>query len=335
MRAAVIAADRTLEVAEADDPAPGPGELVLAVKGCGICGSDLKVVEHLPIGYTLGHEFSGEVVAVGADPVGDWNTGDAVCALPLVGCGRCQFCWDRLPVHCPHSEMIGTGTRPGAYAEYVAVSSAQTFRLPEACGYDVGALVEPMAVGLHAVDSAGIGAGDNVLVVGAGPVGLAIALWTRHVGARSVVVSDPVAVRRDSAADFGATGVIDPATEELGPAFERLAGVPPDVVMEAVGKPGIIQSCIDVAAHRGRVAVVGICSGPDPIIPVLASLKELTMTFPVYYRHQDYAHTLAMIEQDRINPAPFITHNVDLDGLPSAFEAIKSPTDQCKVMVRP
>ena len=98
----------------------------------------------------------------------------------------------------------------GAYAEYVAVSSAQTFRLPEGCGYDVGALVEPLAIGLHAVDTADIAAGDNVLIVGAGPVGLAIALWSRHVGARSVVVSDPVAVRRESAGQFGATGIIDP-----------------------------------------------------------------------------------------------------------------------------
>ena len=335
MRAAVIAKDRTLEVARVDDPVPGPGELVLAVKGCGICGSDLKVVEHLPIGYTMGHEFSGEVVAVGADPVGNWKTGDAVCALPLVGCGNCQFCWDTLPVHCPHMEMIGTGARPGAYAEYVAVSSAQTFRLPEGCDYDVGALVEPLAIGLHAVDAADIAAGDNVLIVGAGPVGLAVALWCRHVGARSVVVSDPVAVRRESAGQFGATGIIDPKAEELSPAFERLAGAAPDVVVEAVGKPGIIQACIEAAAHRGRVAVVGICSGPDPIVPVFASLKELTMTFPVYYRHQDDAHTLAMIDQGRISPAPFITHTVDLDGLPEAFEAIKSPTDQCKVLIRP
>ncbi|MDE0580473.1 MAG: alcohol dehydrogenase catalytic domain-containing protein [bacterium] len=335
MRAAVIAEDRTLEVAQVDDPAPGPGELVLAVKGCGICGSDLKVVNHLPIGYTMGHEFAGEVVAVGSDPVGKWKAGDAVCALPLVGCGNCQYCWDTLPVHCPHMEMIGTGVRPGAYAEYVAVSSAQTFRLPEGCGYDVGALVEPLAIGLHAVDTADIAAGDNVLIVGAGPVGLAVALWCHHVGARSVVVSDPVAVRRESAGQFGATGIIDPEAEELSPAFERLAGAPPDVVVEAVGKPGIIQSCIEAAAHRGRAAVVGICSGPDPIIPVFASLKELTMTFPVYYRHQDYAHTLAMIDQGRIDPAPFITHTVDLDGLPEAFEAIKSPTDQCKVLIRP
>lgn len=335
MRAAVIAEDRTLEVAQVDDPAPGPGELVLAVKGCGICGSDLKVVERLPIGYTLGHEFAGEVVAVGSDPVGDWKTGDAVCALPLVGCGSCQFCRATLPIHCPHSEMIGTGVRPGAYAEYVTVSSAQTFRLPEGCGYDVGALVEPLAVGLHAVDTAGIGAGDNVLIVGGGPVGLAVALWCHHVGARSVVVSDPVAVRRESAGQFGATGIIDPQNEELGPAFERLTGASPDVVVEAVGKPGIIQTCIEAAAHKGRVAVVGICSGPDPIIPVFASLKELTMTFPVYYRHWDYTHTLAMIQQGRIDPAPFITHTIDLDGLPEAFEAIKSPTDQCKVLVRP
>ena len=114
-----------------------------------------------------------------------------------------------------------------------------------------------------------------------------------------------------------------------------MAGAPPDVVVEAVGKPGVIQSCIEAAAHRGRVAVVGICSGPDPIIPVFASLKELTMTFPVYYRHQDYAHTLAMIDQGRINPSPFVTHTVDLEGLPEAFEAIKSPTDQCKVLIRP
>src|SRR5690606_14521111 len=146
--------------------------------------------------------FAGEVVAVGSD-VDNWRVGDHACALPLIGCGHCLYCAAGDVAHCPTIDMIGVGGSGGAYAEFVRVSARESFALPEGVGTDIGALVEPLAVGIHAVDAAELRPNDRVLVIGAGPVGLAVSLWARHLGAREVVVSDLVESRRAASTLFG------------------------------------------------------------------------------------------------------------------------------------
>jgi (R,R)-butanediol dehydrogenase/meso-butanediol dehydrogenase/diacetyl reductase len=336
MKAAVFRAPgEPLAIADVPDPTPGPGQLVLRVAGCGICGSDLHMSEQpLPAGMVMGHEFAGEIAAVGRD-AGGWKVGDAVCALPLIGCGRCLHCLSGDTKFCAELQGTGLGPVPGAFAEYVLTSALVTFRLPEGLATHEGALVEPLAVGLHVVHAAEIRPGDRVLVIGAGPVGLATALWAHHAGARHVVVSDFVAHRRELSERFGATGTIDPGREELGPAFERQAGGSPTVVIECVGVPGMIQQVIDVAPPRGRVVIAGVCIKPDTFVPLGALMKELRMTFVAFYNRADFAHTVAMLAAGRIAPAGMITDLIDLPSLPAAFEALRTPSTQCKVIVRP
>jgi (R,R)-butanediol dehydrogenase / meso-butanediol dehydrogenase / diacetyl reductase len=326
MRAAVVNAEHGFDVVEVVDPTPGPDDLVLRVQACGICGSDLKAAASMPAGLVMGHEFCGEVVAVGADARDRWRDGMAVAALPLIGCGACAPCQTGDVAHCATVDMVGVGGSSGAYAQFVRVSAREAFALP--VGLDeLGALVEPLAVGLHAVARAALTPGDRVLVVGAGPVGLAVVLWARHLGAREVAVSDPVAHRRAAAERLGATRSVDPEAEELGGPFE--------VVFECVGVPGMIATAVGAAAVHGRVIVVGVCTKPDPFVPIVAVMKELAMHFVVYYRRQDFAYTVDMLRDGRIDVAPFVTQRVDLDGFPAAFEALKHPTDQCKVLVVP
>lgn len=341
MRAAVFeAAGKPLEIRSVDDPKPGEGELVLRVTGCGICGSDLHVTESpggIPSGIVLGHEFAGEVVELGAGVSGshDWKVGDLVCSLPAIGCGRCADCLTGDLMGCSRLRATGFGEIGGAYAEYVLVGANETLRLPRGLAPADGALVEPLAVGLHAVEMARLAHGDDVLVVGAGPVGLAVALWARHFGARNVVVSDFVAGRREMAAGMGATAVVDPNAEDLRAAFERETGNPPALVFECVGAPGLIQQCIDVAPRGGRILVAGMCLKPDTIVPVSAMLKQLQFQFVAYYRRQDFALTLDMLGAGRIDPQPMVTQRIGLDALPGAFEALRTPVDQCKVIVQP
>src|SRR5690606_11347742 len=142
------------------DPAPGPGELLLRVRACGICGSDLKAVANMPVGLVMGHEFAGEVVARGAGVEG-WRDGTAVSALPLIGCGTCTYCLTGDVAHCAQVDMIGVGGSSGGYAEYIRVSAREAFALPEGISTDVGALTEPLAVGLHAVDRAQLRANER------------------------------------------------------------------------------------------------------------------------------------------------------------------------------
>jgi len=333
MRAAVLpGSGEPLQIREVPDPQAGKGQLVLRVQSAGICGTDLHMAPILPAGTVMGHEFSGEVVEVGSG-AGDFRLGDRVCALPTLGCGHCAACRAGEPGQCADMKATGLGGSPGAFAEYLVVGASESLRLPEAVSSRRGALVEPLAVGLHAVDRAAIPLGARVLVVGAGPVGLAVSLWARFFGARSIVVSERAPGRRERSAAFGATDAIDPDAEEVGPAFARLTGGPPDVVFECVGVKGLIQDCIGLAAPRSKVVVVGMCMEPDVIVPGIAVVKELDLTFAIAYRKRDFDLTIAMLAQDRIASEEMVTDVVDLEGLCEAFEALKRPTTQCKVML--
>ena len=338
MRAAVWESPgQPLRVENVDDPKPGPADLVLRVRGCGICGSDLHLSE-LPSarpGLVMGHEFAGEIVEVGRQAVGGWRVGDRVCALPAIGCGQCAACLTGDVIVCPSVVTTGLGQNPGAYAEFTVTGSRETLRLPENVDFRSGALVEPLAVGLHALSRAELRPGDDVLVVGAGPVGVAVALWARQLGARSVVVSDPVAPRRELALQLGATDAIDPGREEVGPAFERLTGRKPRLVCECVGLPGLIEHCVSLCEPRGTLLVAGVCMKPDTWVPVSAIMKELRFQFAVYYHRRDFELTLDWLGSQRLAAERFVTDVVDLDSLPAAFEALRRPTTQCKVIVEP
>jgi len=341
MRAAVFeAAGKPLQIATVDDPKPDAGELILRVSGCGICGSDLHVTElagGVPVGAVMGHEFSGEIVELGAGVASDhdWKVGDRVCSLPAIGCGRCAACLTGDLMGCASLRATGFGDIGGGYAEYVRVGANETLRLPENLASPDGALVEPLAVGLHAVGLARISTGEDVLILGAGPVGLAVALWARHFGAREVIVSDFVATRREMAGAMGATQLIDPTNEDVREEFIRRTGHEPRLIFECVGVPGLLQQCISLAPRNGKLVIAGICMAPDTIVPVAAAVKQLEIQFVSYYRRQDFALTLDMLGASRIDPQPMVTQRIDLAGLPDAFEALRTPVDQCKVIVEP
>ena len=326
MRAAVLGPDSTFGVAEVDDPTPGPGDLVLRVTGCGICGSDLKTRPLLPGGTVMGHEFCGEVVAVGTDAGDRWREGMHAASLPVFSCGSCDRCCAGDVAHCAAVEMIGFGVA-GAFAELIRVSADLSFALPPSVPPSFGPLVEPYAVGLHAVHAGDIGPGDDVLVIGGGPVGLTTATWARELGAASVTISDPAARRREAAGSFGATAVVDPTTEDLGGPY--------DVVVECVGKPGMLNTCAMAAGVHGRVVVAGACAEPDPFVPVLALMKELTLRFPVYYRREEFGAVVDAFADGRIDPTGLITRTVGFDALDEVFDALATAPDDLKVVVDP
>ncbi|MDG2333560.1 MAG: alcohol dehydrogenase catalytic domain-containing protein [Myxococcota bacterium] len=336
MKAAVFhSADRPLEVEDVPDPTPGPTDLVVEVRCCGICGSDLQAASQpggLPQGCVMGHEFSGEVVEVGAEVGGQFSPGDRVTAVPGIGCGTCADCLSGDVMHCAALKITGLGQLPGAYAQYVRVGSNESVRLPESVDFPLGALVEPLAVGLHAVKAAGLEPGQDVLVLGAGPIGLAVILWSRFLGARDILVSEPAEGRRAMATALGATAVA-PGTDA---AAEILAERPrggADITFECVGKPGLLAQSVKIAAPRSKVVVAGLCMRPDNFVPGVAVVKELRLEFVLAYHKADFQLTLDMLDAGRIDPWPMVTDRIDLPGLPQAFEALKKPADECKVLV--
>jgi (R,R)-butanediol dehydrogenase/meso-butanediol dehydrogenase/diacetyl reductase len=288
-------------------------------------------------GSVMGHEFSGEVMEVGSAVKHVWKPGDRVAGFPYMCCGAFSPCAnfsshsDNRGV-CGKGIGIGLGQSHGAYAEYVKINAWGGHRLPQNVSFREGALVEPLAVGLHAVDKARMPRGATVLVIGAGPVGLAVMLWANFLGARHVIVSERAQSRRAMAAKFGATDAIDP-DQPLTPQVEKIAGRGPDIIFECVGAPGLINAAMMDAPRGSRIVIAGVCQQPDTIMPLMGIMKELELQFVLGYTPADFDYVIAMIASDRIDVAHMITDVVDLNGLPAAFEALRKPARQCKVML--
>jgi (R,R)-butanediol dehydrogenase/meso-butanediol dehydrogenase/diacetyl reductase len=340
MRAALFTEmGKPLQVQAIADPVCGPHDLILKVKNCGICGSDLHMTEPtsimpLALNSVMGHEFAGEVAEVGKAVTHLWKAGDRVAGFPVICCGEHTPClnYNLGAGACGKMLTVGLGASPGAYAEYVRIGAPSGHRLPDSVSFREGAMVEPLAVGLHAVDMAKMPRGATVLVLGAGPVGLATMLWANFLGARHVIVSEKAELRRQMAAKFGATDAIDPA-QPLGEQVRKIAGKDPDVIFECVGVPGLLSTVMQEAPRGGRIVVAGVCQQPDTIMPLIGIVKELEIQFVLGYRPADFDYVIAMIASDRVDVGHMVTDIVTLDTLPAAFEALRKPTHQCKVML--
>lgn len=269
-----------------------------------------------PPNTVFGHEFSGEIVDIGADAMDSgFKPGDRVTSLPFIG-----------------DETIGLGVVTGAYAEYVRVGPESVVRLPDDIDDTLGALVEPLAVGLHSVKMAGDIAEKNILIIGAGPIGLSCAIWCRFFGARAVIISEMSPARIEMARKLGFTDFVDPSGD-VGAQFAALSEQEPEIQFECVGAPGLLQQCIERAPKFGTIMAIGVCDHPDTIIPLVALSKEVTLRWAVAYEKADFEFTIDMMAAARIDAAAMVTHVVTLDELPDIFEALRSPTDQCKVLV--
>lgn len=340
MRAAVFhGVGKTLAVEDRQRPVADAGSLVLKVAYAGICGSDIHATEKslvpLEPGTVLGHEFAGEVVE-SASP--DWAVGDRVIGVPLRECDACRpigHCKDGLGILCGKSRIIGMSAElPGAYAEYVRLGAGHALRVPDGISLKAAALTEPLAVGAHAARLAGSLYGRQVLVIGAGPIGLAVMLFARFAGAVRITVSELDPTRRQRAADLGATSVIDPGSEPLGPALARSGGTP-DVIFECVGAPGLIRACMDLLPVHGRLVVVGVNRGEDTILPRVAIRKELSIQFALGYQREDFSLVLDLMASGRLEAEALISSVISLAELPDVFERLRRPNPDAKVLIDP
>lgn len=333
MKAAVFKAlGQPLTIEDVADPTPGPGEVIVEVARCGICGSDLHMTEDpffdLPPGSVLGHEYAGEVVALGKG-VDRVKVGDRVAVLPLSGCWQCASCLAGEPAWCARMRLEG-----GGYGEYARVSQHQCLRLPCTVTTEDGALVEPLAVGLHGVTLANLTPGDRVLIVGAGPIGLAATFWCQKLGASRIAVTAASNRREALAYRMGATAFIDSAERTLDSVLDALGG-PPDVVFECVGKPGVLETCIEYVRPRGAVVILGLCTARDAFLPFNVVAKEVRLHGSAFYTRRDFEVAADTLDADPAAPHAMITETVALAHLPEAFEALRHRTSQCKVLVKP
>src|SRR6476660_8156239 len=290
MRALRFHAAHDLRIEEvAEPPAPGPGEVVVRVVTCGICGTDLHEymagpivtpVEPHPLNgaqnpQILGHEFAGDVVATGPG-VTRVGEGDRVAIMPLAYCGHCAYCQRGLQHLCATMACVGLSHAWGGMAELAPVAEYQIVRLPEGVTHAQGALIEPTAVAADGVERAGVAPGDRVLVTGAGPIGALAALCARSAGASSVYVSEPNPARRERAAALGVATVLDPTSVDV-PAFlrEESDGLGVDVSIECSGHPNGFAAAINSLRRRGTLAQTGLFVGEATVEPLLWALHDL------------------------------------------------------------
>jgi len=336
MRAAVFKGiGKPLSVESLPDPTPGPGEFVLRVGRCGICGTDLHMTDGTaPMQYSVGgvpgHEFAGEVVAVGKD-VTRLARGDFVTAMPFSGCGKCRWCLAGQPIFC--AQMVRLD---GGFSEFVLSRECVAVKLPRTLSLADGALIEPLAVGLHGVSLSAPPVGARVLIIGAGPIGLAALFWLKRQGAGAVVLTASSRRREALAREMGADHFVLPAAgQPLSAASMDALGDMPDLVIEASGAPGMIAEAINCVRPRGTVSVLGFCVQADTFVPATAMFKEVKVQFAITYALEEFENVARVLDSGAVQARAMITDQVTLDELPAAFEALRQRTHQCKVMVNP
>ena len=356
MRAEIMR-NQQLLVGEMDSPQPQDGEVLVETLACGICGSDLHALQHFDqftqmsdgLGGTLdrhadlvmGHEFCARILDHGPNTSKQLPVDSLVCSVPML---------------LRNGNMVTVGysnSVPGGYAEQMVLTEPLLLPVPNGLSADHAAMTEPMAVGWHAVEKAQLLPEEVPLVIGCGPVGLAVINALKVKGVAPIVAADFSAKRRDLALTLGADVVIDPSEHSPYDSWREAAAasaqsqlveanpltgertLPPGVFFECVGVPGVIDQMM-VGAERGaRFVIVGVCMESDPIRPLLAITKELSLQFVLGYTPEEFALTLGHIAEGRMPVAPLITGHVGLDGVAQAFTDLGNPEQHAKIIVEP
>ncbi len=339
------------------DLTPGPGQVLVRTCACGICGSDLhalqfpqtlaRVYEQAGVEHPMradadvvfGHEFSAEILDYGPGTQRRLKPGTLVTSVPRL--------FDGTGAH-----VIGYSNQfPGGYAERMLLTEALLLEVPNGLPAEHAALTEPFAVGEHAVASAALDGAAAALVIGCGPVGLAVIAALKARGFGPVIAADFAPGRRVLAERLGADVVVDPAhgspharwadygvpQTRAGGARAFAQGLQPGraVVFECVGVPGVLQGIADAVPAGSQIVVVGVCMQTDRFEPSTAIAKELDFRFVLGYSAEEFAHTLGNIAEGRIDAAPILTGRVGLGGVADAFAALATPGDQAKIIVEP
>lgn len=321
MKAAIFHAPGQVSIDRVAVPRPGPDHVLVKISRCGICGSDISMTGKVPFGFApgpIGHEYAGEVIELGAN-VTHLKVGQRVACQTAAGCGTCAGCRSGNPFFC-HAPLYAV---QGGFGEYAAVPAKGAVVLPDALSFADGALVEPMACGLHGVRMAGLERGASLLVLGAGSMALAVIYWARRAGAGRIVVASRSVRNADMALAMGAD-TFHSLTDDDPAALDALLGRGADIVAECAGAPGMIERAIGLARPQGTIVSLGMCQRAEAILPVAAAFREVRLLFPMAYSHDEFVETVRTFDADPATPAAMVSDVIALDALPAAIEDLRT-----------
>src|SRR5690242_3426976 len=327
MKALLLSKYRELEIAEVPTPAVGAGEVLIRVGACGICGSDVHGYDgssgrRIPP-IVMGHEAAGRIAAVGAGVTG-LAEGDRVTFDSTIYCGACGFCKRGEVNLCDHRQVLGVScgdySRAGAFAEFVTVPSRVVYKLPESISFAEAAMLEAVAVAIHAVSLAKITAESTALVVGAGTIGVLILQALRAAGCKRVSVSDVDGTRLKLAKELGATDVLLAGKDVVAQILQRTGGVGVDVAMEAVGRDETVNAAIASVRKGGTVVLVGNIS-PEMTLPLQKVVTRQIRLQGSCASAGEYPQAISLMASGRIRVKPLITAVAPLEDGPRWFRS--------------
>ena len=314
---------------EVPKPAVGHNDVLVKIARTAICGTDVHIYNWddwsrrtIPVPMTVGHEFVGAIAAIGAEVAG-FEIGQRVSGEGHVTCGHCRNCRAGRRHLCRNAVGVGVD-RPGCFAEYLAIPAVNAFPLPSDIGDDIAAILDPLGNATHTALSFDL-VGEDVLITGAGPIGVMAAAICRHVGARFVVVTDVNDYRLELAARMGATRVLNVANETIGEAMEDLGMVEGfDVGLEMSGNPQAFQDMLRTMNHGGRVAILGIPTGEAAIDWTEVVFKGLTLK-GIYGREMfETWYKMSAMLQSGLDVSPIVTHHFAADDFEQGFDVMRS-----------
>ena len=339
MKCVSISGEKKLVLKDIDMPKSSNGSVLIEVKSCGICGSDIHNWDNgAPVGLVMGHEFSGVVVDPGSRL--DLEKGDRVTGLPISPCGKCEACKRGDVQYCPDTwnEAVGLAlTNSGGFAEYTTCRADMVRKLPGNVSFDAASMVEPSAVALHAVNLSNIKVGDDVLIVGGGIIGLMAAEFAKMAGAGYVALLETNKKRGRKAVNFGKVDeYFDAMSQDTIPNLITKTNGGFDVVIECCGNAAAVSESLMTVKPGGLVVLVGVSTGAISVPLVVGVMREVKMLGAIAYTAMEFDTCLKLIANKKLNVTKYIDDLVPLERVQESFERLTSGKDSAiKIIVKP
>ena len=339
MKAAILEDIKKFKIADVDAPKPDNNKVIIDIIKTGICGSDIHNWDAgEPKGLIMGHEFTGKVVNPGSRT--DLKIGDRVTALPISPCGNCEACETGNPQYCSETWTHAIGLsldNPGGLTSTIAIRPDMVLKLPDNVTDEEGAMVEPTAIGLHAVHLADIRVGDKVLIVGGGIIGLVSAMFAKLEGAEFVAVSETNEARGKKSVKLNVADDWFNAKDEnfLNNIFTKIPNGF-DVVIDCSGTTKAVESELMTVKPGGTIVLVGVSPKPIEFASVIAVMKELTIKGAIAYTKEEFKNCISLMANKKIDVMKFVDDIVPLEETKKAYERLTSGTDDAvKIMIDP